>query len=109
MKIYAPVKDANGIWCTVKFTNGVGETNNPQLIKWFREHGYRLEEEVSTIGKNTEEILTDILENIADESSEPNFDEMTPLELREWAKANGFGGQIKNIRNKDKLLEIIRG
>lgn len=109
MKIYAPVKDANGVWCTVRFINGVGETNNPRLIKWFKEHDYRVEDptpEVADNGKNMEEVLTDVLEKVADET---NFEEMTPLELREWAKNNGFGGAIKNIRNKEKLLEIIRG
>ena len=64
-------------------------------------HGYRVEKSAQT----TEEILDAQLETCAD----PDFDSMTPNELRDWAKANGFGGQIKNIRNKDKLLEIIRG
>ena len=40
---------------------------------------------------------------------EPDFESMTPNELREWAKANGLGGVIKNIRNKEKLIELIRG
>ena len=40
---------------------------------------------------------------------EPDFDAMTPNELRDWARANGLGGKIKNTRNKEKLLEIIRG
>ena len=40
---------------------------------------------------------------------QPDFDSMTPIELREWAKANGFGNKIKNIRNKEKLIEILRG
>ena len=105
MKIYAPVKDANGVWCTVRFINGVGETNNPRLIKWFKEHGYRVEESIEVAPMKTEELLTKVLEEVG----EPNFDEMTPLELRDWAKANGLGGEIKNIRNKEKLLEIIRG
>ena len=28
MKIYAPVKDANGVYASVRFVNGVGETDN---------------------------------------------------------------------------------
>ena len=64
MKIYAPVTDVNGIWCTVKFVNGVGETDNPSLINWFKDHGYRVEEtasEVYAIGNNPEELLTNVL------------------------------------------------
>lgn len=101
MKIYAPVKDISGVRASVRFVNGVGETDDPYLLEWFISHGYRIE----SIGK----IQSEILDEIIADSNEPDFDSMTPNELREWAKVNGFGGQIKNIRNKEKLLEIIRG
>ena len=39
----------------------------------------------------------------------PDFESMTPNELREWARANGFASKIKNLRNKEKLIEILRG
>lgn len=45
MRIIAPVRTATGIWCTVKFTNGVGYTNDPHLIEWFTTHGYTVESE----------------------------------------------------------------
>lgn len=106
MKIYAPVKDANGVWASVLFVNGVGETNKPHLIEWFKDHGYRIEEETISPTAYSEEVLTQVVEKV---DSEPNFDGMTPNELREWMRDNGYGGQIKNIRNKDKLLEILRG
>lgn len=106
MKIYAPVKDANGVWASVLFVNGVGETNKPHLIKWFKDHGYRTEEETISPTTYSEDVLTQVVEKV---DSEPDFDGMTPNELREWMRDNGYGGQIKNIRNKDKLLEILRG
>lgn len=110
MKIYAPVKDANGVWASVLFVNGVGETNKPHLIKWFKDNGYRIEEETISPTTYSEEVLTQVVEKVDSEpNSEPNFDGMTPNELREWMRDNGYGGQIKNIRNKDKLLEILRG
>lgn len=123
MKIYAPVKDANGVWASVRFVNGVGETDNPRLIEWFVKHGYSIEKsekiELDSIEKSANlviEVPNDQieLENDEDEmmgyaEKEPNFDEMTPNELRDWAKANGFGGEIKNIRNKEKLIKILRG
>ena len=109
MKIYAPVKDANGIYASVRFVDGVGETNNPALIEWFRKHGYRVEEskEVADNGKKVEipEVIT---ENVAD-AEKPDFESMTSDEIRAWAKENGLGGVIKNTRNKEKLLELIRG
>ena len=110
MKIYAPVTDACGTWASVRFVNGVGETNNPNLIKWFKEHGYRLEKRDEMVQKPLEKRDEDILNTVIESmEKETDLDSMTPNELRDYAKAHGFGGAIKNIRNKEKLLEIIRG
>ena len=98
MKIYAPVKNATGVWCSVHFQNGVGETNNPHLIEWFKKHGYAVDD-----------VASEVVVETSNDKVEVDLDSMTPIELREWAKANGFGSKIKNIRNKEKLLEIIRG
>lgn len=104
MKIYAPVKNATGTWATVRFVNGVGETDDLRLIKWFESHGYKIEKSV----EKCDETIEKLLEN-CDEPQEVDLDSMTPLELRDYAKAIGLGGVIKNIRNKEKLLELIRG
>lgn len=118
MKIYAPVKDANGVWASVRFVNGVGETDDPRLIEWFRTHGYKVPLEDDTPNLVIEPKNDQIeVENDEDEVDEmmgysektPNFEDMTPNELRDWAKANGFGNKIKNTRNKEKLIEILRG
>ena len=99
MKIYAPVKNATGVWCNVHFQNGVGETDNPHLIEWFKKHGYAVDNTSSEVVETPIKV----------ETNEVDLDSMTPNEIREWAKANGFSSKIKNIRNKEKLLEIIRG
>lgn len=114
MKIYAPNKNANGVYASVQFINGVGETDNPRLMEWFRKHGYYIESIEKSVEncENPIEKLVEKCENISIESTssvEPDFDSMTPNELRDWAKANGLGGVIKNTRNKEKLLELIRG
>lgn len=44
MKICSPVKDHTGISASVPFCNGVGETDDPHLIEWFKNHGYEVEE-----------------------------------------------------------------
>lgn len=110
MKIYAPVKNATGVWCNVHFKNGVGETDNPHLIEWFRKHGYRIEDKSENPVFNTPKTveITE-KEEIKTENPVLDFESMTPNQLRDWAKANGLGSKIKNIRNKEKLLEIIRG
>lgn len=123
MKIYAPVKDANGVWASVRFVNGVGETDDPKLIKWFETHGYTIEMSQNPVEKCVE--MSEKLDEKCDEvvvepeieevemmgyaERTPKFEDMTPIELRDWAKANGFGNKIKNTRNKEKLIEILRG
>ena len=109
MKIYTPVKNATGTWCSVRFVNGVGETDNPHLIEWFKSHGYKVEE--TKVKETPTEILDKVLEVVVEEpqTNEPDLEAMTPNELRDWAKANGYGSRIKNIRNKEKLIEVIRG
>lgn len=44
-KILAPNKQYNGVSATVSFSNGVGETNAPYLLEWFKENGYEVEQE----------------------------------------------------------------
>lgn len=112
MKIYAPVKDACGTWASVRFVNGVGETDDPRLIEWFRTHGYKVPENQEQRVERAATVQTEeVLQSVEDVGSadQPDFDSMTPNDLREWMKANGYGMQIKNIRNKEKLLAIIRG
>jgi hypothetical protein len=116
MKIYAPVKDFNGWRNNVRFVNGVGETDNAELGEWFRSHGYKVaitEEptvEVADIGKIVDDTEYVEINKLADEPVElPDFDKMTPNEMRDWMKANGYGSKIGNTRNKEKLLELIRG
>lgn len=118
MEIYAPVKDFNGLRNNVRFVNGVGETDNPALIKWFEDHGYSVEkceklpenpiEKCEEVVAN-EEIEVEEVEMMGYADKEPDFESMTPNELRDWAKANGYGMVIGNTRNKEKLINILRG
>lgn len=108
MNIYAPVQSANGIYASVMFVNGVGETTDPALIEWFRNHGYKTESDLIDF-LNDPPSTYEISENDSVEETEPDFYTMTPNDLREWMKDHGYGGQIRNIKNKEKLLEILRG
>ena len=40
MKVYSPNKDYTGVSASVPFCGGVGETDDPYLLDWFRKHGY---------------------------------------------------------------------
>lgn len=105
MKIYAPVKETNGIYASVLFVNGVGETDKPHLIEWFKRNGYRVEDEYVEPREKVVEDVPDI--NVED--IEPDFESMTPNDLRDWMREHGYAGKIRNIKNKEKLLEILRG
>ena len=105
MKIYAPVANVNGVYASVLFKDSVGETNNPALIEWFKAHGYRVEENSRM---KQEDLLTKVVEEVEAEKPQPDFDSMTPLELRDWMRENGYASVIKNIRNKEKLLELLK-
>lgn len=45
VKILSPNRSYTGISAGVDFLRGVGETNDPNLIDWFKEHGYSIIEE----------------------------------------------------------------
>lgn len=111
MKIYAPNKYATGTWCSTQFVNGVGETDDPLLIKWFVDHGYKVEDNKKVVKPQPSVVIEPKNDEIKEENNqvEPDLESMTPNELREWLKANGYGSQIKNIRDKEKLLNIARG
>ena len=115
MKIYAPVSDFNGIRGNVRFINGVGETDDPKLINWFETHGYKVPiQDEPTLVVEPVEVEVEVeeeetVEMMGYSDKTPTLEEMNPNELREFAKANGKGNLIKNIRNKEKLIEIIKG
>ncbi|GAA0230065.1 hypothetical protein [Metaclostridioides mangenotii] len=43
-KVLAPNKQYTGLSASVGFVNGVGETEDKDLLKWFKAHGYEIEE-----------------------------------------------------------------
>ena len=49
-RIHSPNKQYDGVSASVRFDKGVGETSNPHLIKWFKEHGYEVIEGKPTKG-----------------------------------------------------------
>lgn len=63
-KVYAPLKDYNGISASVTFVNGVGETDNENLLEWFEEKGYTVEreEKPKRAKKATEEVAEEVAE-----------------------------------------------
>lgn len=78
-KIYAPNKEYTGISAGVPFVTGVGETDDPRLLEWFRTHGYEVEApEVFTCPHCGKEYKTEkgLAEHIAKEHQ--NGENQTP-------------------------------
>ena len=98
MIIYAPVKDTNGVYASVRFINGVGRTDNEALRPWFIANGYRVTDEDMPI-----------YDFLAQKYPDVDFKGMGVPELREWMRENGYRMKVMNIKNKDKLLEVMRG
>lgn len=76
-KVYAPLKDYNGISASVTFVNGVGETDNENLLEWFEEKGYTVEREekpkrAKKAKEVTEETSEGATEEVAEEVAEGN-------------------------------------
>ena len=44
-KIYAPNEEYTGVSAGVYFVKGAGETEDDHLVEWFKEKGYKVEEE----------------------------------------------------------------
>lgn len=80
MKIYAPNKSYNGVSASVRFVDGIGETSDPYLLSWFREHGYEVKEE----GED---------------------DNLSVKELKAKAKEKGIEGYSK--MNKEELEKAL--
>ena len=71
MKIYSPNKEYTGVSASGPFCNGMGETDDPYLIAWFRTHGYKVEE------GNTKELS--IEESADEEPAEKETVEEAPV------------------------------
>lgn len=92
-KIIAPNKQYSGISASVTFVNGIGETDNPNLIEWFKNHGYEVEDEPEKDDGGSE------------------FDNMTVEELKAYAEEKGIDiGQSTSQKGiLKKILEAEKG
>jgi hypothetical protein len=84
-KVYAPNKQYTGVSAGVTFINGIGETSDPHLLEWFREHGYTVEDEPLVEPKPLEK--------------------MTVAELKEYAEQHGIN--LGDSTKKDDILAVI--
>lgn len=88
----------DGYRANVLFKNGVGETNNPYLISWFKTHGYEVVEPTNS-PKPTKTKAPKV---------EINLEDMGVHELREYLRDKGCEDKIVGINKKSELLKIAK-
>ena len=85
-KLYCSNKQYNGISAGVNFVNGVGDSNVPHLLAWFKENGY----------------------TIIEDPREPGiYDSMNYKELIELAKQRGFNAI--GYKKEQLILALLAG
>lgn len=85
-KITAPNNQYTGLSAGVNFSNGVGLTGKKELVPWFKNHGYKVEE-----------IKDDV----------KSIDDMTVDELKAYAEGKGI--ELTGLTKKDDILKKIKG
>lgn len=85
-KIIAPNKEFTGVSASVSFCNGIGETEDPRLIAWFKDHGYEVDGE--------------------DTGQEDPLAKMSIEELKAYAVENSI--EIGNSSSQNGILKKIR-
>ena len=84
-KILAPNKSYTGISASVPFCNGIGITDKPELIDWFKKHNYQVVEE---------------------ENKEKSIEEMSVEELVVYAEKNNI--DIGKATSRAGITEKIK-
>nr|DAS20166.1 MAG TPA: hypothetical protein [Caudoviricetes sp.] len=88
-KVYAPLEDYNGISASVTFVNGVGETDNENLLEWFEEKGYTVErDEKPKRAKKAKEATEETSDGATEETSDGATEETTEGVAEEVAEGN---------------------
>lgn len=107
-KICAPNEEYNGVSAGVPFVNGKAETEDPYLLKWFKKHGYRVEDG----RENTENNIGNPGKTDENETNDGNgtddkdmFAEMDVNELKDYARENDIS--IGNATSREGILKKI--
>ncbi len=103
MKIYSPNKQYNGVSASVTFVNGQGETDNPHLIKWFKEHGYKVGTDNATTTKKENKAASPMKPEEVDVT---DFSSMDEDMLRAYAEENDI--DIGKATTRDGILLKIK-
>ena len=98
-KIICPNKEYTGVSASVSFCNGKGETEDPRLIKWFKDRGY------TVIDKEKEEVIAEETTTEKGIYTKKALEGMGAPDIDELAAKEGV--DISNCKNKNDKIEKI--
>ncbi len=105
-KIICPNKEYTGISASVSFCNGVGETEDPRLIKWFKDHKYTvIDEEKTPIDGEKEEVIAEKTATEKEMYTKKALEGMGVPNIDELAAKEGI--DISNCKSKIEKIEKI--
>ncbi|AVQ30337.1 hypothetical protein [Fusobacterium varium] len=110
-KIICPNKEYTGVSASVSFCNGVGETEDIRLIKWFEDHGYtvvnneKVVEKAAIDEKEKEEVTAEETATEKEMYTKKALEGMAALDIDELAAREGV--DISNCKNKNEKIEKI--
>lgn len=105
-KIICPNKEYTGVSASVSFCNGVGETEDPRLIKWFKDHKYTvIDKEKTPIDGEKEEVIAEETATEKEMYTKKALEGMGALDIDELAAKEGV--DISNCKNKNDKIEKI--
>lgn len=110
-KIICPNKEYTGVSASVSFCNGVGETEDIRLIKWFEDHGYtvvnndKVAKETIIDEKEKEKVTAEETATEKEMYTKKALEGMTALDIDELAAKEGV--DISNCKNKNDKIEKI--
>lgn len=97
-KISAPNPEYKGVSASVKFENGIGYTADENLISWFTEHGYKVED-------SKESKKNKAVENVPLNQTNSNNDQISETEKQNNSVTDfpeGFPSRAKQIFEKSE-------
>lgn len=107
MKIFAPVKGINGVYASVRFVDGVGETDNPHLIEWFKNHGYKVGRNQIEAKEETKPVVKPEPKAVETPVDAPNFAAMTIAEMRAYAIENGKSAGTAKFTTREQWIKHL--
>lgn len=102
MKIYCPTVDFQGVRAGVGFVDGVGETDDANKIRWFRENGYFVPDVQTEPPKP--EVKVDEESHIYEGV---NLDLMTLEELKDFCKDIGKSRGVAIMKKREQVINHI--